>query len=56
MHAPNSAISNSSSKGSTNNQAGGTVPSLPGCPGRVRRVKVKPLRGRYANLDTSPTA
>ena len=32
------------------------VPSLHNCPGRVRRVKAKPLRGRFASPDTTPTA
>jgi hypothetical protein len=32
---------------------GGAVPSAHDCPGRVRRVKAKPLRGRCASLDTS---
>ena len=35
-----------------------TVPSssLHDCLGRVRRVKAKPLRGRFASLDTTATA
>ena len=31
------------------------VPSLHDCFGRVRRAKAKPLRGRYASLDTPYT-
>jgi hypothetical protein len=30
--------------------------SLPNCLGRDRRVKAKPLRGRFASLDTAATA
>jgi len=37
-------------------QAGGSVPSLHDCLGPVRRVKARPLRGRFASLDTSASA
>lgn len=34
----------------------GAVPSALDCLGHVRRVKAKPLRGRFASLNTAATA